>query len=237
MGLGRLLPLALTILLLSCEDEALSPPAPAIQGRVLTADGAGAAGLGILVSLELPYPSEAGDTLIANAAGGSSSPIRFHLPAAGHAIITVHEAESGVVLDTLLDTLRPAGLNTIQWDLRDRAGELLPADVYLLSLVALGQRFGYLSLVNPDPHEAGAPWRVQAVTAADGSFQIAESQLPFRHDLTFTLVNPAGLTLGSWELERRVRVHVAGTDGWLAASGPLGLDTLAAGGLRIHLPE
>jgi hypothetical protein len=236
----RLLPTLLACGLLgalSCDKEEENPPPPALRGRVLNAAGQPVEGLAVVAELALPYPSVAGDTLISGAMGGTSSLISFTLPEAAWIALTVHDLQSGGVLDTLAKGARPAGNHAVEWDMRDHEGLLLPADLYPIRLAANGQELGYLALVNPDHGAAPLPWHRQATTDADGFFQLERDQLPFRHDFVYTLVDEEGTGLGSYELEPTVRVQVAGSAGWLAASAVVEIPADSAAVVEITLPE
>jgi len=235
--LARLL-LFVPLLLVACTGDDNDPPVtPAIRGRVLNAAGHPVEGLAVVADLALPYPSAQGDTLILGAATGTSTLITFALPEAAWVVITVHDLQSGGVLDTLLDEARLPGNHAVAWDLRDHDGLLLPADLYPLRLVANGQELAYLALVNPDHSVAPLPWHRQATTDADGAFVLERDQLPFRHDTSYTLVDEEGAVLGQWDLPARVRVQVAGAAGWLASSPVLDIPADAAAVLELTLPE
>lgn len=221
------------LFLLACDNAEESSTPAAIRGRVFDAEGHALAHVGVVVSYTVPYPSAAGDTLIANVATAPPAPIWYSIPVTQQVVITVHEKESQAVVDTLLNTLAPAGWSQTEWDLRDREGRLVAADVYLVKLKTPTNQFGFDLLVNPDYPSASPPCRVLATTAANGSFAIPESALAFRHEAAFDLLSASGWRIGSWELERRVRVHVLDGNGCLATSEVLWVDP--ATGVEVEL--
>lgn len=222
---------------LSCDQtEETRTPSPALVGRVLDAQGLPVEGLAVVAQLALPYPSAQGDTLISGAMGGASALVSFTLPEAAWIALTVHDLQSGGVLDTLAQGARPAGNHAVAWDLRDHDGVLLPADLYPIRLVANGQELGYLALVNPEHGSSPLPWHRQATTDADGIFRLERDQLPFRHEYSYTLVDEEGAVLAPYELVPRVTLHVADDAGWLGASEAVEIPSDSAGWVEILLP-
>lgn len=64
--------------------------------------------------------------------------LRFALPAAGPVRLAVHDAQ-GRLVRVLVDSERPAGAQTLAWDLRDAGGARVTAGLYFVRCVAAGR--------------------------------------------------------------------------------------------------
>ena len=70
-------------------------------------------------------------------AGSGPSRLRFELPAAGRARLTLHDV-SGRLVATLTDEERVAGAHEVAWSGRSDQGARVAAGIYLVRLAAGG---------------------------------------------------------------------------------------------------
>jgi len=64
--------------------------------------------------------------------------VHFSLPATQHAVLGIYDVR-GQLVRTLVDAVRPAGLNEVQWDGRDHGGQGVASGTYFARLRASGQ--------------------------------------------------------------------------------------------------
>lgn len=78
----------------------------------------------------------------------SRTTARFTLPVATHARLAMYDARGSFVAQIVDDEL-PAGTYTREWDMRDARGARVPAGVYAMRLVALGESHAVRVLAIP----------------------------------------------------------------------------------------
>ena len=65
--------------------------------------------------------------------------IRYDLPTAAQASLKIYDIR-GVCVRTLIDSWKPAGQHTTEWDGRDQQGNRVSSGVYFYRLVIAGER-------------------------------------------------------------------------------------------------
>ncbi len=201
MRTTRILFVIATLTLIGACNDATPPDETNndIRGRVVDAQGQPVAGAAVVLQLDTdPPPFVKQDK--------PQTMLDFDLPATGWVKAWLCSYCDGDTVRHLIDGELPAGAHMLLWDGLDDDGRILPDDVYWFHVVTdagedtrplLLLRLGYEDLAA----NALAP---QAVTDAEGRFDLSQACLPFGY--AYEAVDEMGDPIATITVIRSVRI-------------------------------
>lgn len=226
--LKRIAPLVLTLLVLSCgsDDDDRNP---AVKGRVLDGSGLGLGGVGIVVSYHVPFLPDFGDTVITEVVTTDANRFTLSMPETDNLLLTVHDRWSGAVEDTVYYGLVETGTWSIEWDYRDAYERVITGGMKVARIQTSWSVANIEFLFNPDYESVDSPYVWLAETNDQGRFELDETDLAFRWQHLFSLLDEDNDLAGVFQLSRRLRIYAVNEFGILAESGLVELDEIEDG--------
>jgi hypothetical protein len=232
----RLTLLALTgLILASCssDDEDVSP---ALRGRLLDGNGDALPGMGIVVSYDIPFSPDTGDTLITEVITTDANHFWLSVPETELLTLTVHDRYTGALEDTVYYGLVEAGTWSIEWDCRDDYSRVIPAGMKFARISNGVSSSSFPFLFNADYSTVSPPFVWLSETDEEGRFELEEEQLAFGWQHIFTLIQEDGDLAGTWRLDRELKVWAVNDFGVLAVSPVIDLDVQGDTVLLLQAP-
>ncbi len=195
-----ILALILAGFLAGCSDDGPTQPEiyAGIHGTVVDTDGEPLAGVAVGLIYDIPGISGA------HPAEKPTTEIGFSLPEPGHVLLWITDY-AGDFVTTLYDDPADAGRYTVTWPGRDASGDPIPAGMYSYHLQIDDQppTVHELFLHFLDPADfLNAP---NAVTDADGIFQIPDTLIPVGETITAT--NVLGEEIGEVTITSSIQIR------------------------------